>query len=321
MRLLGTACAVVLMGGCMMQSQEAPTLSGPSGFGRQLRLTATPDTLPRDGSSQSRITISYTDHENKGLRRRILLQSSSGTLSVPEVTTDDKGDASFVLTAPSLNTPASAVQVAATPVADASDGADGANAVTQTLIVNLLGPAFPNPTFTFNPATPAAFQRVTFDASSTTLAGSRCGSACSFAWDFGDGTSGSGIVADHAFSAQGSVVVTLTVTSLASGTTSSTSQTVPVAVPVGPTASFNFSPSNPVMGDVVYFDASGSRGANGATIVEYRWNFGNGNTLVSTSPTANATYALERSFLVQLTVVDSNSQTATTTQSVSVTAP
>lgn len=322
MRLVGIACGIVLMGGCMLQDQSAPTLGGPSGFGRQLTLTATPDTLPRDGSSQSRITLSYTDHVNKPLKRRVLLQSTSGTLSVSEVTTDDKGQAAFVLTAPGLNTPASAVQVAATPVAEAADGADGANAVTQTLIVNLLGPAFPNPSFTFAPATPAAFQPVTFDASGTTLSGSRCNGACSYAWDFGDGTTGTGIVVDHPFRGQGSAVVTLTVTSLGSGTSLSTSQTVAVGAPVAPTAAFTFSPNNPEIGDVVNFDASASRGANGATIVSYRWNFGNGfGTLATASPTAATSYGLERSFVVQLTVVDSNGQTSTTTQSVNVTAP
>jgi len=309
--------AATLFSGCMMQNQSAPALTGPSGFGRYLTMTAAPDTLPRDGSSQTQITLTYTDHEKKPLVRRIILQASSGSLSVAEVTTNADGKAAFVLTAPMLNTPASAVEVVATPVADAADAADGSNVVRQSVLVNLIGPAFPSPSFTFAPGTPAQFQNVNFDASATTLSGSTCGTACTYDWDFGDGSSGSGIVIDHRFSVQGSVVVTLTVTS-PGGTTMSTSRTVPVGDPVSPTASFTVSPSNPKIGDTVFFNAASSTGANGATIVQYRWNFGNNSTAVTTTPTTSTTYSSDRSFTVELIVVDSNGQTATATQSVSV---
>jgi hypothetical protein len=316
MRLIVTAFVIMLSSGCTIEDQNAPPLSGPSGLGRYLKITAAPDTLQRDGSSQSQISLIYTDHENKPLRRRILLAASSGTLSVPEVTTNDAGEAKFVLTAPDFNTPASRVDIVATPVADAADVADGANAVSQVIEINLVGPAFPSPSFAFAPAAPAQFELVTFDASATSLSGSSCG-GCTYHWNFGDGETGTGRVIDHRFEVQGSLVVTLTVVS-PSGTTSSTTRTVSVGIPIAPTARFSFSPSNPKIGDTVFFDAAASTGANGATIVQYRWNFGNGTILTTASSTTSTSYGSERSFTVQLTIVDSNGQTATLEQGITV---
>jgi PKD repeat protein len=95
-----------------------------------------------------------------------------------------------------------------------------------------------------------------------------------------------------------------------------------VGTPVGPTAELTFSPRDPQINDVVNFDASASKAANGATIVEYRWNFGGGIGSGTTSTPGNtATFSLERTYIVTVTVVDSNGQTATKSVDVAISAP
>ena len=43
--------------GCALDSGEGPGLTGPSSFALSVTATATPDRLPRDGASQSVITL------------------------------------------------------------------------------------------------------------------------------------------------------------------------------------------------------------------------------------------------------------------------
>src|SRR5262249_25021878 len=60
---------------------------------------------------------------------------------------------------------------------------------------------------------------VTFDGSASS---DPDGSIVSYAWSFGDGTSGSGASVSHSFAAPGNYVVTLTVTDNLGGTASDT---------------------------------------------------------------------------------------------------
>jgi PKD repeat protein len=178
----------------------------------------------------------------------------------------------------------------------------------------------PAASFTFAPDAPARFESVSFNASGSTLGGAQCGASCTYSWTFGNEGTGTGIVAPHAFQTEGVHTVTLTVTA-PSGTFGSVSRTVAVGAPVAPTASFSFSPSDPQFGDFVFFNASQSAGKNGATIVQYQWDFGNGATATTTIPTTSRQYFNERSYLVRLIVTDSNGVTATATQTVTVVVP
>src|SRR5262245_3018007 len=105
LRFFSTIFAAMVLGGCMMQGQNPPAGVGPSSFGSALTMTAVPDRLPRDGSSQATINLNFRDGmTNQPLpQRRILVSTSAGTLSVGEVVTDNSGNAALTLTAPSLN--------------------------------------------------------------------------------------------------------------------------------------------------------------------------------------------------------------------------
>lgn len=147
-----------------------------------------------------------------------------------------------------------------------------------------------------------------FDASSSSDTGS---TLVGYAWDFGDGSTGSGKTATHTYAKPGSFTAMLTVTD-ALNASASTQQTVTIAAGV-PVAAFTFT-------DVylaVNFDGSSSTDT-GATITGWAWKFGDSAT--ATGKTAAHTYSATGSYTATLTVTDSTGQTASVSHTVSVTA-
>jgi PKD repeat protein len=70
------------------------------------------------------------------------------------------------------------------------------------------------------------------------------GSIVSYAWQFGDGTTGFGVTTQHAYAVAGTYTVRLTVTDNDGATNTTTRQVVISAQPnQPPTASFNANPS------------------------------------------------------------------------------
>jgi len=90
-----------------------------------------------------------------------------------------------------------------------------------------------------------------------------------------------------------------------------------------PVASFTFSPTDPVIYEVVTFNASASYDPDGS-IVSYRWDFGDGNITTVTNPIITHVYTTAAStvnYTVTLTVTDNEGSTGFTTQIVPVTNP
>ncbi|HET8528173.1 MAG TPA: PKD domain-containing protein [Gaiellaceae bacterium] len=155
---------------------------------------------------------------------------------------------------------------------------------------------------------------VSFDASGSSDSD---GTIASYAWDFGDGSSGSGVSPSHAYVAGGTYTVTLTVTDDASAT-GSTSRSVLVSTlpPVNraPTASFTTSTG----GLSVAFDAGGSRDPDGS-VASYAWDFGDG--AGGSGATVTHTYGGGGTYDARLTVTDDGGATGSVTHQVSVVAP
>jgi PKD repeat protein len=316
LRSYTTILAAMLLGGCMMQNQSAPPENGPSSFGFALTMTAVPDRLPRDGSSQATINMNFRDGQTNAplTQRRLVLSTTAGTLSVGEVVTDASGNAAVTLTAPSLNTPVSSVAVSAAPIGNNVD-----NSVVQFVRVGMLGPDVPEASFTYTPVPATVGQATTFDATGTKLDGVACGGSCSYTWDFGDGTSGTGILIQKTFNTLGVQVVTLTVGG-PGGTSNSTSQSFVVQAPAPPGASFTVAPSSPTSGAPAIFSAAASTVGVGATITNYTWNFGDGGTATGANAlTVSHTYAAPATYTVTLTITDNLGRSATVTQTVTVT--
>ena len=90
------------------------------------------------------------------------------------------------------------------------------------------------------------------------------------AWDFGDGTLGTGPAPTHTYAVAGNYTVTVTVTD-SNGASSSTSKSIVVQADAGPTSSFTFTPTVPDVGEAVTFTST-SQASQGA-IVDWDWDF------------------------------------------------
>lgn len=314
------ALLAVVWSGCTVQEQGLPALSGPSELGLGMSITAAPEFLPRDGSSMSTITVKTFDSNGKPLPgQRLMVEATAGTVSSSQVVTGADGSVQFTYIAPGLNENVSVVAIFATPIQNTH--LENANSRIVEILVS--GPDIPVASFNFSPAAPAQFELVTLDASTSALSGRQCGSVCSYDWTFPDGSTATGRFVQKRFQNTGPQVVSLLVTS-PSGTFSSVSRSIPVGPPVVPQAALSFSPTNPTPATTVNFNASASQAFNGATIVEYRWNFGGATAnggLVTAGPLNTAVFgasATSRSYVVTVTVVDSNGQTATASSNVTV---
>lgn len=132
--------------------------------------------------------------------------------------------------------------------------------------------------------------------------------AASYAWNFGDGGSGSGRIAPHTYSTGDATYnVTLTVVN-ASGDKGVMSQPV---VPIRPVASFTVNCS----GLSCTFDGSSSQGA----ITAYQWIFGDGTG--ASGPIATHTYVAGAPYQATLTVITAGGVKAFMSQSVTPNSP
>jgi PKD repeat protein len=110
----------------------------------------------------------------------------------------------------------------------------------------------------------------------------------------------------HTFAAFGQFIVRLTVTD-SEGLTNSKSKTILIIAP--PTASFSWS-SYPKAHEPITFNGSSST-ANGGVIVNYRWDFGDGNITNVANSIIVHTYLASGNFNVNLTVTDSEGLSGT----------
>lgn len=140
------------------------------------------------------------------------------------------------------------------------------------------------------------------------------GTIQSYRWDFGDGSTGEGATAVHAFAGAGTYDVTLTVTD-DQGASTTVEQAVAVVAPnVAPAADFTVD----VTDNAIAVDAAASTDPDGE-IVSYGWEFGDGAT--ATGATASHVYGADGTYTVTLTVTDDRGATAVTTREVSAVAP
>jgi len=310
------AAAAMTLGACSLDKQEMPGLAGPSEIVTSLSLTASPDQLPRDGSSQSIVTITARDANGQplvGQRITLSLGASApqgAALSQTEVTTGSNGMATFSVTAP-VRGSIGDITVSATPV-----GTNAGNAATRIIQIRATpgNTTAPTAAFTFSPASPDVGQTVTFNASTTTDEGVPC-SNCTFFWNFGGDGTATGLTATHAFSSGGSFVVTLTVTD-AAGSTSTAQQTVTVSAPSIPTG-LSVNPTTATAKLAQTFTASATAAPN-HRITSYQFIWGDGDSNTQNSPVIQHTYQQAGSFLLTLTVRDDLGQSATANQVITV---
>lgn len=320
------AVALACSLGCKPKSQDAPPLAGPSELSTAITLYANPDIISQDGASQSQITIQARDVRNQpiaNLPLRLDITSGGvladfGQLSTKQLVTGGDGRATVSYTAP--NAPQTAadvvrsVDILVTPV-----GADANGSTARSVTIRLTTPGgvippsnAPKAVMTFTPTNPLAGTDVVFDGAQSTVTGARI---VLYTWDFGDGSTGTGSPVTHRFGEGGTFTVRLTVTD-DRGLTGTTTGDVTVRDTASPTASFVFSPTNPVVNQRILFNAGGSTAAAGRTIVSYTWDFGNDQT--GSGVNVSTTYTTVQEFLVSLTVTDDLGKKNTATRTVGI---
>ncbi len=186
---------------------------------------------------------------------------------------------------------------------------DGASdTISQTIQIGPTNQA-PTAAFGFSPTNPAVNGWVQFDGSGSF---DTDGSIVSYSWNFGDGTTDTGVVSWHRFAAPGTYVVTLTVQD-DSGGTDSTSQSIQVGTTnLPPTAAFVYTPTSAGVSEWIRFDGTGSNDPDG-TIASYSWSFGDGTAPVQGSVVFHQ-FTAPGSYVVTLTVQDNDGATDSTSQ-------
>lgn len=152
-----------------------------------------------------------------------------------------------------------------------------------------------------------------FDGSGSKAA---TGDIAGYAWNFGDGTTGTGRTASHEYAKPGTYTVTLTVTD-AVGLSSAVRATVTAAAPtIAPTAAF----SSKTRDLAVSFDGGASTAESGTSVAAYRWDFGDGTSGTGSAPTHEYTEA--GTYAASLVVTDARGiDSEPVTQEVTVSAP
>jgi PKD repeat protein len=135
------------------------------------------------------------------------------------------------------------------------------------------------------------------------------GSIKKYAWNFGDGITGSGAKPSHTYTKVGYFTVTLTVTD-DENQTDSTSVVVPVMLPNQLPVSIPGGPYQGTIGENITLNGSESYDPDG-TIAKWSWDFGDGKT--GSGKIVNHSYAKNGSFIVSLTVTDNGGSTNTNT--------
>jgi PKD repeat protein len=330
--------ALVIVGmaasACTMKSQERPDLTGPSEFATSVDISVSPDVLKQDGADQSTITVRVRD-EKGGPKPRVNLRAeisvggvvaNFGKLSAKSLTTDSSGTARLVYTAP-LGAPfvteeSTIVNLDVTPqegdFSNSSTRSASLRLVATGIVVPPFVPGELRAAFTSSPSSPNTIdQTILFDASSSTAPASY--PITRYAWDFGDGETGSGRTATHSYDESGTFVVRLTVSD-DFGHSASAAAEVTVAAATPATPRFTFSPTAPAPRQQVNFNASQSTPGPNRRIVSYAWDFGDGSPLGSGMLT-NHVYAGEGTFTVTLTITDDNGRKYSTSSTVPVKAP
>lgn len=328
------AASLLAASACTVHQSDVPSLNGPSGLALSLDLTATPDSVTVDGTSQSAIVVEARNAAGDALvglpvRLEILVGQTAqdcGSLSARNIVTGSDGRARSVYTVPSLPMPVtqcanfvSTVGIRATPTGSNFQTASSRSATIRLVPPGVILPPAGSPTasFTATPGSATTNSPVFFDASASTP-GAGAAQIISYSWSFGDGGSGSGRTASNTYIAPNSYGVTLTVTN-DRGLSASVTQSVAVGAGNAPTVVFTFGPTPVIVGGQVNFDAAGSKAGAGHSIVQYVWNWGDGNPIVTVAtPRQNHIFATVGVFGVSLTVVDESGQQTVLTQPVTV---
>ncbi len=194
-----------------------------------------------------------------------------------------------------------------------TDNQGAQSARSQSILVGAQN-VLPTAAFTYSPSSPAIFEWVRFDATSSYDAD---GNIALYQWSFGGGAGDMGSIADRQFTTAGLYTVTLTVTDNRGATNSVSKQVLVGTQSHPPVAAFTYTPAAPSVGMPVRLDATSSYTPDG-TIASYQWDL-NGDGLNDWSgPLVQVTYSSAGSVAVRLTVTDNNGLSWSITKTITI---
>ncbi len=159
----------------------------------------------------------------------------------------------------------------------------------------------------YNPTSPQVNNQVVFDAIA------RGGTPpYTYAWNFGDISSGTGATATHTYATAGSFIVALTVSDSSNRTITET-QTITVFTILPLSVDFTYTPTSPVPGKQIIFTASPS---GGTTPYNFIWDFGDQSN--STGENTQHNYTLAGTYTVTVALVDSLGNVTTRSKTITV---
>jgi len=197
-----------------------------------------------------------------------------------------------------------------------TDARGAATQVTQSLTVSAATP--PTAVFTVSPTPAPTNVDVFFNASQSRAVGAGR-TIVSYLWNFGDGRTGGGVTVTHRYAGVGSYTVTLTVTDDAGAQAQATQTLIVGSQASGANALVSATPSSPRVGQRVAFDASASTPSTGASIVTYKFNYGDGTQESTSNPVQTHAYGAPGTVTASVEITDSNGKTSTKTVLITVT--
>src|SRR5439155_11953338 len=154
---------------------------------------------------------------------------------------------------------------------------------------------------------------ISFKGTATDPSSADTAAGFTYAWNFGDSSTGSGATPNHTYATAGTYTVTLTATDKDGGASSVTTTATVSAAPTPPVAN-----AGPALvaneGAAVTFSGSVT---GGTAPLSYAWNFGDGAT-ASGRLTPTHTYADNGAYTATLTVTDALGKTSQSSTSVTV---
>lgn len=191
-----------------------------------------------------------------------------------------------------------------------SDPQGATSSATTVINVTNRAPSLPNIVVSSQSVAPGV--AVSFSATSSDPEAQ----PLSFAWSFGDGVTGSGSPASHAYAVEGVYAARVTVTdSAGAASTNTIALTVGTPAPVGVTATPTVTQLYPKQ----ILEWTGSATDPTGLPLTYSWNFGDGNT--ASGPAARHSYSAAGAYNVVLTARNSANRATTVTVPIQVLIP
>ncbi len=291
----GVATITVTSGNAKTTPDTITITIGSSAL-NSLSISADPPVLPKGGGYSTIRVVAYDENLNSLANIPVILNTDAGELNSKGsvITTNTNGVAEDV-----LHTTTNAVVTATS------------GGISSDITVKVETNENPTASFVYSPTNPSVGEKVHFNAAESSDSD---GTIVAYKWDYGDGRSGSGEKTNHSYNQAGTFSVVLVVEDN-SGNRDSTSETITVTEGDAPTASFVYSPTNPAVNEVVYFNASESSDKDG-TIVGYNWDLGDGSGASGINITH--TYTRAGTYTVLLVVIDDSGDTGSASKTVSV---